>query len=36
MDKNGRDYRFETAPHPIEPLRTRTRDNTQVGLPDAE
>ncbi len=28
----GRDYRFETAPNPIEPLRCRTEDNTAVGL----
>ena len=29
--RNGRDYRFETAPNPIEALRDRTRDNTDVG-----
>ena len=27
----GQDYRFETALHPVEPLRERRRDNTQVG-----
>ena len=31
MDKNGRDYRFETAPHPIEPLRCPTADDVTVG-----
>lgn len=29
---NGQDYRFETAPHPVEALRCRTRDNTKIGL----
>ena len=29
--RNGRDYRFETAPNPIEALRDRTCDNTEVG-----
>ena len=29
--KFGRDYRFETAPHPVHPLQDRTRDNTSVG-----
>ena len=27
----GRDYRFETAPHPVHELRSRTQDNTAVG-----
>ena len=39
MDRNGRDYRFETAPHPVEALRCRTKDNICVGregLPDGE
>ena len=27
----GRDYRFETAPHPVRELRSRTQDNTAVG-----
>ena len=26
-----RDYRFETAPHPVQPLQNRTQDNTQIG-----
>ena len=29
--RNGQDYRFETAPHPIEALRDRRQDNVQVG-----
>ena len=29
---NGQDYRFETAPHPVEALRCRTRDNIKIGL----
>lgn len=39
MDRNGGDYRFETAPHPVEALRCRTKDNICVGregLPDGE
>ena len=28
---NGQDYRFETAPHPVEALRCRTRDNIKIG-----
>ena len=31
IQRNGKDYRFETAPNPIPELRDRTRDNTQVG-----
>jgi len=35
IQMNGQDYRFEVAPHPIEELRDRSRDNTQVGrLPE--
>jgi rubrerythrin len=29
--KNGQDYRFELSPNPIETLRCRTEDNTEVG-----
>ena len=29
--QNGQDYRFETAPNPIELLRDRTTDNTTLG-----
>ena len=28
---NGKDYRYETAQHPIEELRDRKHDNTEVG-----
>lgn len=31
IDKNGKDYRFEVDKNPIEPLRERTMDNTDVG-----
>lgn len=31
IDKHGRDYRFETAPHPVKELSDRTRDNTDIG-----
>lgn len=31
----GQDYRFELAQNPIETLRDRTHDNTQVGRPSA-
>ncbi len=31
IKKNGEDYRFETAPHPVEDLRCCTEDNVQVG-----
>ncbi|MDE7464569.1 MAG: hypothetical protein K2M48_06025, partial [Clostridiales bacterium] len=27
----GRDYRYETAPHPIPQLRDNTEDNTEIG-----
>ncbi|MBQ4264071.1 MAG: hypothetical protein IJB85_00965 [Clostridia bacterium] len=29
--KNGKDYRFETAQHPVAELRDRTQDNTRIG-----
>ena len=29
--KLGRDYRFETAPHPVRELQDRTQDNTRIG-----
>ena len=29
--EHGGDYRFEIAPHPVEALRDRTSDNTEVG-----
>ena len=29
--KLGRDYRYETAPHPVCELQDRTQDNTQIG-----
>ena len=29
--RNGRDYRFQTAPNPVPELRCRTEDNTSVG-----
>ena len=29
--QSGQDYRFETAPHPVHPLRERQKDNTQIG-----
>ena len=31
--KNGQDYRFETAPHPVPALQDRTADNTTLGRP---
>ena len=31
IGKNGMDYRYETAPNPILPLRDRKNDNTSVG-----
>lgn len=32
----GEDYRFETAPNPIAPLRDRRADNISVGrVPDS-
>lgn len=32
IEREGRDYRFETKPNPIERLRDRTVDDTEVGL----
>lgn len=32
MKKKGKDYRFETAPHPIKELASRTDDDITVGL----
>ena len=29
--RTGRDYRFETAPHPVAELQSREQDNTRVG-----
>ena len=29
--KHGKDYRFETAPHPVCELQDRTQDNTRIG-----
>ena len=31
IEKYGADYRFEIAPHPVEALRVRTRDHTDLG-----
>ncbi|MBQ8109425.1 MAG: hypothetical protein IJ124_04585 [Clostridia bacterium] len=31
IDRDGTDYRFETAPNPVPALRSRTQDNTSVG-----
>lgn len=31
IDRAGRDYRFETAPHPVAELQSRTEDNTTIG-----
>ena len=31
IGKNGADYRYETAPHPVCELQCRTCDNTQIG-----
>ncbi|MBP3656752.1 MAG: hypothetical protein J6K32_08670 [Clostridia bacterium] len=28
---SGKDYRYETAPHPVRELQCRTQDNTQIG-----
>ena len=35
MDKNRRDYRFETAPHPVEALRSRIKDNYTLSRGEA-
>ncbi len=32
IKKNGNDYRYETSENPIEVLRCRTKDNTEVGF----
>jgi len=32
IDRFGKDYRFEVAPHPIEELQNRTNDNVTVGI----
>lgn len=34
--RNGQDYRFETAPNPVEALRDRHADNTDVGRKPAK
>jgi hypothetical protein len=31
IQRNGEDYRFETAPTPVPALRDRRTDNTDVG-----
>ena len=31
IQKLGRDYRFETSPHPVRELQDRTQDNTRIG-----
>ena len=31
IQRFGRDYRFETAPHPVRELQSRTQDNTRIG-----
>lgn len=31
IDKKGKDYRYEVAPHPVKELRCRQEDNTEVG-----
>ena len=31
IHKSGKDYRFETAPHPVCELQNRTQDNTRIG-----
>ena len=31
INRFGKDYRFETAPHPIKELQCRTDDNTRIG-----
>jgi len=37
IQRFGKDYRYETAPNPIEELRDRTHDNTSVGrMPQKE
>lgn len=36
IDKNGQDYRFQVAPHPIEALQNRTIDNTTIARKQGE
>ena len=31
IEQNGRDYRYADAPHPIENLQDREKDNVEVG-----
>lgn len=31
IDKEGKDYRYENSPSPVESLRSRTKDNTTLG-----
>ena len=31
IKKFGKDYRYETAPHPVKELANRNSDNTEVG-----
>ncbi len=31
IEKNGKDYRFETKPHPLKELQDRTKDNISLG-----
>ena len=31
INRFGKDYRFETAPHPVKELQSRTEDNTRIG-----
>ena len=31
IQRFARDYRFETAPHPVKELQNRTQDNTRIG-----
>ena len=32
ISEKGQDYRYEEAPHPVQALRNRKKDNTSVGL----
>ena len=31
IGEHGQDYRFESAPHPVEALQDRAKDNVSVG-----
>ena len=31
IDKKGKDYRYQEKQHPVEALRDRTCDNTEIG-----